>query len=107
MREPKQTCPDIDSIQDAVRGVIICLDRMEGTWDLIKDLDGVVNEMEDVRSINYDLRDWGHQNLKELEEAVRELEETKRELEEARLEVRSAYAEMIRLSHVIMETEHA
>lgn len=99
MREPKQTCPDINRIQEAVRDVIRYLYWMEDTWHLIKDLDGVIDEMEDVRRINSDLRDWGHQNLKELEEAVQELEETKRELETARAEIEELEARVLEIEH--------
>jgi chromosome segregation ATPase len=75
----RNTCPDIDSVIKSIREAMrIARDADDLTLNQISDafnevyylLDGLENQLEDLRSDNSSLRSWGL----ELEERVEELE---------------------------------
>ena len=75
----RNTCPDIDSVIKSIREAMTMVqDADDLTLNQISDafsavyylLDGLENQLEDLRSDNSSLRNWGL----ELEERVEELE---------------------------------
>jgi hypothetical protein len=75
----RNTCPDIDSVIKSIKeAMTIVQDADDLTLNQISDafsavyylLDGLENQLEDLRSDNSSLRNWGL----ELEERVEELE---------------------------------
>ncbi|MGB0971876.1 MAG: hypothetical protein ACPGVG_13085 [Mycobacterium sp.] len=76
MREPKQTCPAIDTVQHSLGEVA---DELRALADRLKSnryID-LVSELEDLRSQNEDLRDWGQGWKDRAEELESELEEAR------------------------------
>lgn len=83
MREPSYTCPDIDSIQGYIQTAeaeakatykdfydMKVDDIRDSFSEILSSLDGLCGMLEDVRSANEALRDWG----RELNDKVGELE---------------------------------
>lgn len=83
------TCPKIDQCIAAITSVI---DGSAG-WSGLDDLIGRHGALEEIRSANDALRDWGAENedrVKELEANVSDLES---EVESLRAELKAAQAE--------------
>jgi predicted RNase H-like nuclease (RuvC/YqgF family) len=84
------TCPKIDHCIDTIKAVI----SGESGWSPLDDLIGRHGELEEIRSANDALRDWGTENedrVKELEATVARLES---ENESLRGELKAAHAEL-------------
>ena len=92
-KEPvKHTCPDIDRLKKNIEeAVSICeqeyytLDTaIDGFDDVVYNISSIPDELEDLRSANSSLRDWGNallDKVNELESTVSKMEDDIYELE--------------------------
>jgi chromosome segregation ATPase len=86
----RNTCPDIDSVIKSIKeAMTIVQDADDLTLNQISDafsavyylLDGLENQLEDLRSDNSSLRNWGLELEERVEELENELWELKSEVE--------------------------
>jgi chromosome segregation ATPase len=65
----KNTCPDIDSVIDTVESAV-------------RELNGISDQMEELRTANAALRGWGEDLVKELDDVEDERDDLQRKVDE-------------------------
>lgn len=112
----KNTCPDIDKVVDAIasaysmaRDARIAFSKetevdASGIFnDIENELYGLTRTLEDLRTDNGSLRDWGHELDKELEEAANQIADLETEKEELREDVEKLKAQIEQLEKELSE----
>jgi adenine specific DNA methylase Mod len=88
----KNTCPDIDKAIKGIKGAIQVAqngrkefkghEAGDFFWDIIYELDGLERIMEELRSDNSALRDWGHGLTDQLQTAAEEISRLEQDIED-------------------------
>jgi predicted nuclease with TOPRIM domain len=92
----KHTCPDIDKVIASIKSAMKLAndkrnelekdDPMDDTlWGIYHELDGLERSLEDLRSDNAALRDWGHKLQDEVDKLEGKVYDLEQEIEEVKL----------------------
>lgn len=118
MKEPKQTCPIIDDLIRDLKDLERRLEQQEPhedileyffskkglyRWSSTKGL--LVDAIEDIRSANSEIREWGSHWEKEAEKLQEELETAEERISELEEELDSALSEVICLKEEVYSLE--
>jgi DNA repair ATPase RecN len=80
-REPiKNTCPNIDKRISELNSI------KKDLRNSMDDIDSIINELEDLRASNSELRDWGREEAETVDKLEDENYELRRELENIKIQ---------------------
>lgn len=74
MKEPAPTCPKVDKVKQRLKDILWNYDKaIDYLQDLKKETEDALDELEEVRDANIELREWGshwHEVAQEAESAA-------------------------------------